>query len=203
MVHYSDGVIVWRCVTLRLVAYSATQFNRGNIMASFSITTTGVSAILSKAQVRALALVDSMDADTLAVVASVGKGATRTLAAAAMASAGFDKLCQGFIASECKNVSNFARAIRAITGQLADSEALPACPLNHVGFYAYRADISAWARGAYDKKEPSGKTLTARATVATRVTALIDHVESMRADYIAAQEAQALQDAGMVETMPA
>ena len=172
-------------------------------MSKFNLVSTGVSSILSKGQVRALALVDSMDADTLAVVASVGKGATRTLAAAAMASAGFDKLCQGFIASECKNVSNFARAIRAITGQLVDSEALPACPLGHVGFYAYRADVAAWARGAYDKKEPSGKTLTARATVATRVTALIDHVENMRSEYLAAQEAQALQDSGMADTIPA
>ena len=168
-------------------------------MSKFNLVSTGVNAILSKNQVRALTLVDSMDSDTLAVVASVGKGATKTLAAAAMASQGFDKLCQGFIASECKNVSNFARAIRAITGQLADSEALPACPLNHIGFYNYRTDVNAWARGAYDKKEPSGKTLTARAAVAARVTALIDHVEGMRADYIAAQEAQTLQDAGMVD----
>lgn len=172
-------------------------------MANFSLVNTGVSAILSKGQVRALALVDSMDADTLAVVASVGKGATRTLAAAAMASQGFDKLCTGFIASECKNVSNFAKAVRAITGQLADSEALPACPLGHVGFYAYRGDVAQWARGAYDKKTPSDKTLVARAAVAARVTALINHVEGMRADYEAAQEAQALQDAGMVETMSA
>lgn len=171
-------------------------------MSKFNLVSTGVNAILSKGQVRALSLVESMDSDTLAVVASVGKGATRALAAAAMASAGFDKLCQGFLASECKNVSNFARAIRAITGQLADSEALPACPLNHTGFYAYRADVSAWARGAYDKKTPSDKTLVTRAATAARVTALIDHVAAMRADYEAAQEAQALQDAGMVETMP-
>lgn len=172
-------------------------------MSTFSLVNTGVSSILSKGQVRALSLVESMDSDTLAVVASVGKGATRTLAAAAMASAGFDKLCTGFIASDCKNVSNFARAIRAITGQLADSESLPACPLGHVGFYAYRADLAAWARGAHDKKTPSDKTLAARAAVAARVTALINHVEGMRADYMAAQEAQALHDAGMADTIPA
>lgn len=172
-------------------------------MSKFNLVSTGVTAILSKGQIRALDLVSTMDADTLAVVASVGKGATRTLASAAMASAGFDKLCQGFLASECKNVSNFAKAVRAITGQLADTEALPACPLGHVGFYAYRADVSAWARGAYDKKAPSEKTLATRATTAARVIALIDHVESMRAEYDAAHEAQALQDAGMVETMPA
>ena len=171
-------------------------------MSKFNLVSTGVNAILSKGQIRALDLVHSMDADTLAVVASVGKGATRTLAAAAMAQAGFEKLCAGFIASECKNVSNFAKAVRAITGQLADTEALPACPLGHVGFYAYRADINARARGAYDKKEPSIKTLTARTTVATRVTTLIDYVESMRVEYVAAQEAQALQDSGMVDTVP-
>lgn len=168
-------------------------------MATFNIVQTGINVILSKGQIRALDLVGSMDADTLAVVANVGKGATRTLASAAIASQAFDKLCAGFIASECKNVSNFSKAIRAITGQLADSEALPACPLGHVGFYAYRSDVAAWARGAYDKKEPSEKTLTARATTAQRVTALIDHVAAMRAEYVAAQEAVTLEDAGLVE----
>jgi len=172
-------------------------------MSTFSLVSTGVNAILSKGQIRALALVDSMDADTLAVVASVGKGATRTLAAAAIASQGFDKLCSGFIASECKNVSNFAKAIRAITGQLADTDALPACPMGHVGFYAYRNDVAAWARGAYDKKEPAAKTLAVRAMTAKRVTALIDHVTAMRAEYeaaaAAAAAAAALTDAGMID----
>lgn len=173
-------------------------------MSTFSLVQTGASAILSKGQIRALELVNSMDADTLAVTASVGKGATRALAAAAVASQGFDKLCSGFLASGCKNVSNFSKTIRAITGQLADTEALPACPMGHVGFYAYRGDVTAWARGTYDKKEPAAKTLAAREVTARRVVALIDHVAAMRAEYEAAQElaaAAALVEAGMVDTV--
>jgi hypothetical protein len=90
--------------------------------------------------------------------------------------------------------------VRAITGQLADTDALPACPMGHTGFYAYRGDVAAWARGAYDKKTPSDKTLVARSAVAKRVTALINHVSDMRAEYDAAQmsaQVAALTDAGL------
>ena len=167
-------------------------------MTTFNVTSTGIQALTTKAQNRALSLVADMTSDERAVAALAGKGAVRTLALAQGASEAFARLCEGFTKSECQNVSGFARMVRAITGQLADSETLPVCPLGHVGFYAYKNNMAAWSRGAYDKKQPSAKTLSARAATAERVTALIEHVLKMRNDWEQSQsslaELEALQD---------
>lgn len=58
---------MWRCVTLRLVVYSATQFNRGNIMASFF---TVVSLIQRDATTCTSELVDAFGADLLVFLTS-------------------------------------------------------------------------------------------------------------------------------------
>ena len=152
-------------------------------MSTFSLTPVGIAALTTKTQIRALSLVADMTPDERAVAALAGKGAVRTLALTQNAAEAFTRLCEGFQASKCQNVSGFARMIRGITGQLADAEALPACPLGHVGFYAYRGDVEAWARGAYDKKAPTEKTLATRAATAERVTALISYVLKMREDW--------------------
>jgi len=167
---------------------------------SFTIVKTGVDAILSKTQIRALSLVSEMTGDEMAVVAATGKGATKTLAIAHSAMLGFDKVCTGFVKDGCRNVSGFARIIRAITGQLADTNSLKTCPTNYTGFYAYEGDLIAWSNGTYDKKEPSEKTLTTRAKTARQCIALIRHVQTMRNEFeaqaLADSEAQALADSG-------